>query len=121
MPLNANGWSVFLASVEGDVRSEARVDAFGPPTFSGDCICFQNPNPSSFPTTHQVAEQEWLQAILHRFGMVGVRVDVKFPVNHDEAKSTMQKVQGHPLIESLAQALEGEVVGVQKRSEARDV
>ena len=121
VPLNANGWSVFLASVEGDVRSEARVEAFGPPTFSGDCICFQNPNPSSFPTTHQVAEQEWLQAILHRFGMVGVRVDVKFPVNHDEAKSTMQKVQGHPLIESLAQALEGEVVGVQKRSEARDV
>ena len=33
----------------------------------------------------------------------------------------MQKMQGHPLIQELARALEGEVVGVQMRSEARDV
>ena len=119
--IDANGWSTFLASVEGDVRSEVRVDSFGPPTFLGDCLSFQVPDPESFPTSHRVAEQEWLQSTLHRFGMVGVRVEVKIPVDHENAKSAMQKMQGHPLIESLTRALDGEVIGVQVRSESRDV
>ena len=56
-----------------------------------------------------------------RFGMVGVRVEVKIPVDHTDSKSTQQKIQGHPLIESLSRALEGEVIGVHARSENRDV
>ena len=119
--IDANGWSTFLASVEGDVRSEVRVESFGTPTFLGDCLSFQNPDPASFATAQRVSEQEWLQNTLHRFGMVGVRVEVKVPVDHEDAQSTMQKMQGHPLIQELARALEGEVVGVQMRSEARDV
>ena len=119
--IDANGWSMFLASVEGDVRSEVRVESFGTPTFLGDCLSFQNPDPASFATAQRVSEQEWLQNTLHRFGMVGVRVEVKVPVDHEDAQSTMQKMQGHPLIQELARALEGEVVGVQMRSEARDV
>ena len=119
--IDANGWSTFLASVEGDVRLELRVESFGTPTFLGDCLSFQNPDPASFATAQRVSEQEWLQNTLHRFGMVGVRVEVKVPVDHEDAQSTMQKMQGHPLIQELARALEGEVVGVQMRSEARDV
>lgn len=119
--VNSTGWATFLASVEGDVRSEVRVESFGTPTFLADCLSFQNPDPASFPTSQRIAEQEWLQSALHRFGMVGVRVEVKIQVDHEDAKSTMQKMQGHPLVESLARALEGEVVGVQIRSEARDV
>jgi hypothetical protein len=110
-----------LASVEGDVRLEVRVESFGTPTFLGDCLSFQNPDPASFATAQRISEQEWLQNTLHRFGMLGVRVEVKVPVDHEDAKSTMQKMQGHPLIQELARALEGEVVGVQMRSEARDV
>ncbi|MEC7385825.1 MAG: AAA family ATPase, partial [Planctomycetota bacterium] len=119
--IDANGWSTFLASVEGDVRSEVRVESFGTPTFLGDCLSFQNPDPSSFATAQRISEQEWLQSTLHRFGMVGVRVEVKVPVDHEDAQSTMQKMQGQPLIQELVRALEGEVVGVQMRSEARDV
>ena len=119
--IDATGWSTFLASVEGDVRSEVRVESFGTPTFLGDCLSFQNPDPASFATAQCTSEQEWLQNTLHRFGMVGVRVEVKLPVDHGDAQSTMQKMQGHPLIQELARALEGEVVGVQMRSEARDV
>ncbi|MEC8770408.1 MAG: DNA polymerase III subunit gamma/tau, partial [Planctomycetota bacterium] len=119
--IDPNGWSTFLASVEGDVRSEVRVESFGTPTFLGDCLSFQNPDPSSFATAQRISEQEWLQSTLHRFGMVGVRVEVKVPVDHEDAQSIMQQMQGHPLIQELARALEGEVVGVQKRSEARDV
>ena len=119
--VDANGWSTFLASVEGDVRSEVRVDSFGVPTFLGDCISFQNPDPASFSNSQRGAEQEWLQRKLHRFGMVGVRVEIKVPVDHEDAKLTMQKMQNHSLVESLTRALEGQVVGVQTRSEARDV
>ena len=119
--IDANGWSTFLASVEGDVRSEVRVESFGTPTFLGDCLSFQNPDPASFATAQCISEQDWLQSTLHRFGMVGVRVEVKVPVDHEDAQSTMQKMQGHPLIQELARALEGEVVGVQMRSEDGDV
>lgn len=120
-PVNMNSWSTFLASVEGDARLELRVESFGSPTFLGDCLSFQNPNPKSFPASQRVAEQEWLQSTLNRFGMVGVRVEVKLPVDHKDAESAMQEIQGHPLIESLARALEGEVIGVQTLSENRDV
>lgn len=119
--VNTNSWSTFLASVEGDVRLELRVESFGPPAFSGDCLSFQNPIPESFPASQRVAEEEWLQSTLRRFGMVGVRVEVKIPVDHTDSKSTQQKIQGHPLIESLSRALEGEVIGVHARSENRDV
>ena len=119
--VDANGWSTFLASVEGDVRLEVRVESFGTPTFLGDCLSFQNPDPASFATAQRVSEQDWLQNTLHRFGMVGVRVEVKIPVDHTDSKSTQQKIQGHPLIESLSRALEGEVIGVHARSENRDV
>ena len=49
------------------------------------------------------------------------RVEVKIPVDQTDSKSTQQKIQGHPLIESLSRALEGEVIGVHARSENRDV
>ena len=62
-----------------------------------------------------------MQSTLNRFGMVGVRVEVKLPVDHKDAESALQEIQGHPLIESLARALEGEVIGVQTPSENRDV
>ena len=119
--IDANGWSTFVASVEGDVRSEVRVESFGNPTFLGDCISFQNPNPSSFSNSQRITEQEWLQSTLQRFGMIGVRVEVKVPVAHEDAKSTIQMMQENPLVQGLARALEGEVVGVQMRSEVRDV
>ena len=119
--IDANGWSTFVASVEGDVRSEVRVESFGNPTFLGDCISFQNPNPSSFSNSQRITEQEWLQSTLQRFGMIGVRVEVKVPVAHEDAKSTIQTMQENPLVQGLARALEGEVVGVQMRSEVRDV
>ena len=119
--IDANGWSTFVASVEGDVRSEVRVESFGNPTFLGDCISFQNPNPSSFSNSQRITEQEWLQSTLQRFGMIGVRVEVKVPVAHEDAKSTIQMMQENPLVQGLARVLEGEVVGVQMRSEVRDV
>ena len=45
-----------------------------------------------FATAQCTLEQEWLQA-RHRFGMVGVRVEVKIPVDREDAQSTMQKMQ----------------------------
>ena len=108
-----------MASLEGDTRSEVRVEAFGSPTFTGEVISFRHPDSAFISLKHLEFEQNWLQEALRRFGMGGVTVQVAAPQDSELLNHSIAEIRVHPMVQKLTEVLEGEVVGVQPRSEAR--
>ncbi|MAV55229.1 MAG: DNA polymerase III, subunit gamma and tau [Phycisphaerae bacterium] len=117
--VGSHGWGTFLASLEGDTRSEVRVEAFGSPTFTGDVISFRHPDSAFISLKHLKFEQDWLQEALRRFGMDQVTVQVAAPQDPESLNLSIAEMRVHPMVQKLTEVLEGEVVGVQPRSEAR--